>query len=353
MSDKYYNWNDTLSKDALVTMVIGMRGYGKTYGLRKQFIKDFLKDGSRFCDISRTKAERKLVSKDYFSKLEQNKEFEGYIFKYQNNCAFIAKQPIDDEKPDWQLIGYFCALTEALVSKKITYVGVKRIVFDEALIDKEINPYARYLPNEFSILNNLIDSVTRENGAEKIVPRLYLLGNAVDMVNPYFMAYEIDKIPKYGYQWYDSKRFLLHYPKAEQTQIDNKINNTLSGYLASKTLQGKSAIYNEFNEKGTGLIKKKPSNAKFYWGYKYKSFTYGIWQSYDGIIYISKKLPNSNNNLIYSISKDDESVNLIMAKRNESRFLFLKDAFYNGLIRYENEQARNIFLEIMKIYGIM
>ena len=32
----YYDWHKTLSYNADVTMVIGARGIGKTYGLRKQ-----------------------------------------------------------------------------------------------------------------------------------------------------------------------------------------------------------------------------------------------------------------------------------------------------------------------------
>ena len=38
----FYDWHKTLSYDADVTMVIGPRGVGKTFGLRKQCIKDFL-----------------------------------------------------------------------------------------------------------------------------------------------------------------------------------------------------------------------------------------------------------------------------------------------------------------------
>ena len=36
----FYDWQKTLSYDADVTMVIGTRGVGKTFGLRTQFIRD-------------------------------------------------------------------------------------------------------------------------------------------------------------------------------------------------------------------------------------------------------------------------------------------------------------------------
>ena len=40
MELEFYNWQKTLSYNADVTMVIGARGIGKTYGLRLQFIRD-------------------------------------------------------------------------------------------------------------------------------------------------------------------------------------------------------------------------------------------------------------------------------------------------------------------------
>ena len=48
---KYYGWERTLSYDADVTMVIGARGIGKTFGLRMQCIRDLIRDGSRFCEV--------------------------------------------------------------------------------------------------------------------------------------------------------------------------------------------------------------------------------------------------------------------------------------------------------------
>lgn len=348
----YYNWNDTLARDALVTMVIGYRGAGKTYGLRKQFIRDFLRDGSHFCDISRTKAERKRVAQGYFSKLEANGDAENLIFKYAGDRCYAAYKPKDDEKPNWVLIGYFVALTEAITAKKQTYVGVKRILFDEALIDKSISPYSRYLSNEFGILANLIDSITRENiNNNSNTPHLYLLGNAVDLTNPYFIGYGINKIPKHGYTWYDGKKFLLHYPKAEEALVKEKMDTTLSGYLAAKTDQSSSSLYNDFSTKGAGLIEKRPKETKFLYGYTMKGHKYGVWQSKDYYIYICDKVPKAGGT-IYGLSSEDESIDLTIARRNEGVFLFLKDCFYNGLIRYDSEVTRQTFIEMIKLFGV-
>ena len=68
---EFYDWAKTLSYDADVTMVIGARGIGKTFGLRRQCIRDFLKDGSRFVEITRYNNELSGVSDGYFNRLSE------------------------------------------------------------------------------------------------------------------------------------------------------------------------------------------------------------------------------------------------------------------------------------------
>ena len=89
MSD-YYDWGTTLSYDADVTQVVTLRGKGKTYGLRKQFVKDFLKDESRFVEVCRFKDEISDVMDGYFDKLIEKEEFPNHVFKTERKAAFIC-----------------------------------------------------------------------------------------------------------------------------------------------------------------------------------------------------------------------------------------------------------------------
>ena len=75
---EYYDWPKTFSYDADVTMVVGARGVGKTYGLRTQFIRDFLKDGSRFVELTRYKNELFGVANGYFDRVGKQAEFKDY-----------------------------------------------------------------------------------------------------------------------------------------------------------------------------------------------------------------------------------------------------------------------------------
>ena len=99
MSD-YYDWHTTLSYDADITMVIGPRGVGKTFGLRKQCIEDFQKRGSRFVEVVRYKNELASVSDGYFNRLQDY--FDGYIFKTNAQYGFIAKEPTRNEDDEYE-----------------------------------------------------------------------------------------------------------------------------------------------------------------------------------------------------------------------------------------------------------
>lgn len=354
---KYLDWGKIFSYKADVTMVISERGFGKTYGLRKQFVKDYLKYGARFVEFTRYKNEIGPVSKDYFGKLQENNEFPEYIFKTDNLYAYIAKKPDGDKvkADDWHIMGYFVPLSTTLTVKKMTFVNVYRMVMDEAIIDKRISPYSRYLKNEFETLNNAIDSVTRERADDenRQRPKLYLLGNACDMLNPYFLAFHINKVPEHGFTWFANKMFLLAYPK----NIDyarRKRKETLAGRLSDMTYQRYSAIENEFSTGSTALLAKKPSTARLEWGWVWKGQALSVWDDveHSGVVYICKGMPKNSGAPFFSISTADNDINLRVAERGERHFIYIKLLYNEGMLRYQDAQTRNIFFETMKVFGV-
>ena len=110
----FYGWAHTFSYDARLNMIITSRGRGKTYGLRKQFVKDYLDAKWRFVEVVRYDVEIPDVCDGYFDKLIENNEYPGYMFRSEGGKKtgkfYIAKCVEDDEKPKWELIGYCVSL---------------------------------------------------------------------------------------------------------------------------------------------------------------------------------------------------------------------------------------------------
>lgn len=353
---RYYDWNKTLTYgDADIVMVVGARGYGKTYGLRKQFIRDALK-GYRFVEIVRHKSQLKgddAIQHGYFDKLQHDPEFEGKILlKTQGVRAYMAKPPKEKEKPSWELIGYFVAITEAQDLKTRTFANVKRLLLDEAILERD-NQYKHYIRNEFSKLASIVDTVSRERADDSSVkPTLYLLGNAVDITNPYFARFGIVKEPKEGYSWHGRKTMLLHYVH-DSDYSSGKLTGTVAGRMLSGAKQASENVDNRFEVAGDYLIAKKTPNAKLQFVIAYESRRYGVWLDLkEGYYYITGKAPDTEEVQTFALTNSDMKPNYVMIQLVRKRLQGLADLYYLGIIKYDNEQTMSTFHKVLETLGV-
>lgn len=359
---EYYDWHKTLSYDADVTMVIGARGVGKTFGIRTQCIRDWIKDGSRFVEVVRFKNELSGVADGYFNRTGEQEEFSKYIFRTDARYAYIAEKPTEEEgeekdqkkkKVAWHIIGYFIALSDAQRMKKRTFDHVRRIIFDESILERS-DRYHNYLPNEFGILANLVDTVSRERADTKgLRPRVYLLGNACDLSNPYFAVYGVGTDLRFGYRWYAQKTFLLHYVDSGE-YAKEKLEGTVAGRMMRGTSAAKVAIENEFVGVGTEFVKPKPSRAKFSFGIKCEGKSFGVWVDVQGgLYYVTNKLPkDSEQRTIFALTADDNRVNYIAAKRANKTLSYFAEMYYLNLVRYDSVQTKSDFRYVLSMFGI-
>lgn len=355
---EYYDWGKTLSfaSGADGVIVNTARGMGKTFGLRKQFIRDGKKD-LRFVEVVRTKNELKgdaAIQHRYFDKLELDPDFEDLIFKVQGVHAFFADKPKKNKKPDWYLFGYFVAMTDEQQIKKRSneFVNVKRILLDEAILSRT-NPYIRYLPREYDIFAGIIDSVTRQRSdVQGITPQWYCLGNALDITNPYYIRYGITKEPKDGYTWLDNKHVLLHYIKGGEYSAE-KATGTVAGRMLNGSVSGQQNIFNEFFTPNEHEIANKTPNAKLQFTIAYENKKYGVWLDLSqGYYYITGKAPDMQDVPIYALTNDDMKPNYIMIQMVRKQLQGIANLYYMGIIKYDNEQTRNAFLKVLSVLGI-
>ena len=347
---RYYDWGRTLTySQAYITMVISARGFGKTYGLRKQAIRDFLRDGSRFVEIVRYKNELEgedAIQSGYFDKLVEKGEFPDHVFKVQGTKAYIAKA--SDEKPKWELIGYFVALSSMQKAKKRTFANVRKVIFDEFIIDRRTR--VRYLPDECALFVNMIDSLARQEAGSDTKVRAFLLGNACDLINPYFVRFGIDSQPEEGYHWYAGKKVLLHYCVDASYQEAKK--RTLVGFLVRGTKEESVIVGNEFRLSDTYDIAEKPQHASYSYTIAYKGDRFDFWlDSADGRYYVcSKPVPEPS---VIAVTREDNSANTLMLKRNHSFLVGLGELYRADCLRFESESMRERFMGLLAFLGAL
>lgn len=351
-SDKFYRWDRTFSRqtgdDGEICLVVGGKNIGKTFGLRLQCVYDYFTRKVPFCEICRTKAERDDIENGYFDKLQKDGFYTDYSFKVEKHCAYVNIGTEDEA--DWQLIAYFVALSAFQQEKKRTYSKPYRFIFDEAIIDTK-DRYHSYLRDEFLILANLLDTISRQQPGSDYRYKCYLLGNACDMTAPYFRYLGIDRIPTFGYHWYNDRHTLLHY--VEPWDAQERREKTLVGRMLSNTDEGRMMFDNVFENTTGGEISKKPSNAKFAYALVFNKARFAIWIDYKhGLFYVNEHIPKDKAKSTYTLTKRDGCIDYGKLRRVDSLLEILKETYYIGGLRYSSAYVRESFHELLGYLGV-
>lgn len=343
----HYNWQKTLSYDAPITMVVGAPNKGKTYGIRGYAVCNrFLRTGRKFVEVCRHKNTRDAIKGNYLDKLiATDPALRGYDFRCSRN-EFFLKSP----GGKWESCGYIVSMVEMQGVKQRTFADVETIVMDEAIIEA-IDKWHRYLPREWDIFTRIVDSCVREQlDTEGVRPHVYLLGNAVDVLNPYFQTFGIKGVPPYGYSWHLNKTALLHYVEPDDSD-ERRRDETLAGRMGSVTGYTDATYANRF-EVDERYIHPKPKRAKFVMGVRAYGQLYGIWADLtEGMYYVTSKVP-AGDARVYSLTREDDSPNLIAARSTTKPLKGVVDFYYMGAVLFESVRVRDGFLDAMRAFGL-
>lgn len=359
-------WNKIFSYDneTDVTFIIEARGHGKTFGLREQFVRDWIKNRSHFCAITRNENQIPEIARDYFGLLNKPDEQglpSSQLCRDYNICfkrvgyVYYAQILEDDDTPNsdkWEIIGYFVSLSKAQKYKELTFTNVRRMVFDECLIEQP-NPRNNYLPNEFEAFNSLVYTVFREQPNQKKQHNIYLLSNACNMVNPYFEAYNVNDIPPKGFSRWGDKQLLLYVGSniAYSTRMEL---DTIAGRMAARTNYGRLALDNDFTESDyTDFIARKPNTARLLYGIAVNSHILYVWCDVSqGIYYINQQNVNNDNLIIYALTSNDNKINYRIAKRSAPAIQGLMKMYSYNCVRFDSFETQSLCLNsIFRIYN--
>lgn len=81
----YYDFNRILTYNAMINILFGERGVGKTYGASKFVVNQFIKKDEQFAYIRRYKPELNEATPKFFDAINNNDEF-------PNNHLYVKRQ---------------------------------------------------------------------------------------------------------------------------------------------------------------------------------------------------------------------------------------------------------------------
>lgn len=263
-----YTYKKIKSANRLVNFVVGARGCGKTFAVKKDAVENFLKDGSQFVYMRRYDKElTDIKARELFFPLALKEIFPEHELTYRNGVYMI----------DGKTAGFPMSLSTSSELKSIEYDKVKTIAFDE-FIRIEGNGY---LNEEVKLFNEALITVSRLRD-----PQFFLLSNNVSWQNPYFIRYKIprpdpEKETIYGKTW------SLTLPRSE------KYKKVVAESPVGRFLQEvdpdhfEYAFGNVTYEDNTDFVEEIPKGARYMFTLNIMS-SFGVWFK-DGIYYIGRK----------------------------------------------------------------
>lgn len=353
MAKYYYDRLRTmiLPRNADVNMIIGARGLGKTYGMRKYMIEDFLKNGYTFVEVARFREENNDVAEDYFDRIVKDNVFPDYEFRTTNKKAEIRRKKTGKKDNEWETLGYFVPLSLQQRKKKITYVNVRNICMDEIIIDPD-DRYHTYLKNEFVQLAKLVDTVTRErpDDNESRKPRIFLLGNSCDAFNPYFQHYNVPLEPEYGLYWLGGKTCLFDYVRDDE-YAKEKAKDTVAGRMLKDN--DDMTAKNKFKHHDTDFLKKPHGHAKLTYVFRWLRHEFGVYVDLRcGWVFVSTKYDGGAHVPYFAITRDDNKLNYLTADSAKNLIKNLTSYYGLGYLRYDSVETQHAVIEMLKNFGV-
>lgn len=322
----YYSPDKMLTYNRILSCVIGARGIGKSFAMKVYPIKRFLKHGEQFIYLRRYKGELKKL-KNYFSDVAFM--FPDTEFEVKGRELFI----------NGKLAGWGIPLSTWQSEKSNAYPDVTTIIFDEFIREKD---NSGYIPNEVEALLNLMDTVFRSRNNTRCI----CLSNAVTIVNPYFLYFNI--VPNIEKRFNAYKDILVEIPNSEEFSVQRR--KSRFGQLITNTDYGDMSLDNKFVNDSSVFISKRTPESRFQFSVIYQGMTMGIWVDVDaGLMYLSNEHDPSTK-IVFAMTSDDlkENTMLMSSWRNTYHLNKLVRAFTKGYLRFDNQVLRNLGYELFK-----
>lgn len=333
----YYDLQPVLSYNALINIIVGERGVGKTYSAKRFCIKDYIKNGNQFVYLRRYETELKESCDGFFDGLVANHEFDGHEFKV------VRKKKTTLLLCDDEIMGFGMTLSTASQLKSKEFPNVKNLIYDEFIIDRGVYHYLR---NEVHSFLDICETLFRLRDF-----RAFLLGNAISRVNPYFNYFNLEMPYNSSIKTYKDGAILVCY--IQNDAYRNYKKQTRFGHLVQDTEYGAYAIDNKWLYENKTFIDKRPEKAKFYFTLKFGKDTFGIWSDYNSSkIYISNSYDPSCP-IIFTLDPHDHNENTrLVSFRRSDFFKNLLEHYRLGLLYFESQRIKNILLPTINQYAV-
>lgn len=190
MKQQFYRLTNLKKYDAEYNILLGERSNGKSYAVKEEVIKQAWNDADKkFILLRRWDLEVKpSLIETYFKDAPLSVITDGKcdgVVVWQGKIFLTKYNEENNKNEKIKIIGYTMALSMEQHYTSGVYTDVKNIVFEE-FISRDY-----YLPAEPLKLMQFVSTVARRNRI-----KVYMIGNTISRLCPYFSEWQLLGIPK-------------------------------------------------------------------------------------------------------------------------------------------------------------
>lgn len=244
---------------------------------------------------------------------------------------------------DGQTFGYALALNniDSLKKYSAVFALVTICIMDEFQLET-----GNYLKKEVEKLQSLLVTIARGGGSQSREIEVFLLGNDVSMLNPYFIFFDVNRRFKQGTKYIRGHGWIAEFI-CNESAADAIKGNSLFRAFNSTYMQystGQTKLYND-----TEFIENLSGNSKYLFTIKHDGICYGVREELKTcIIYVNEKADNNCKNILV-FTTGQHATNTVMLSKNSYTAKCLKESFEMGLLRFGSMKSKNAIFDILAL----
>lgn len=350
MNSIYYDGTKLLSLKDIngnrpeIYLATGTRTAGKTTYFNRLVMNKFLKKGEKFIVLVRFSYQMKNIEDRYF------KDIRSLFFSQFT----MTSEPLVDGKfrelfiqPNEQeelrkSCGYAIAINDASLVKEYSHLFSDAccMVFDEFQ-----NIDNKYCVDEVKKFRSIHTSLARGHGEQVKYLPVYMMSNAVSMLNPYYTALGISNRLDDKTKFLKGKGFVMEITKNESASKAIKESAFNSAFLDQSVVEHEAE--NIYLNDNSSFVSKMKGKSRYLCTLKYNNKEYAI-RSYDeqGIVYCDNKC-DASFPVKFCVTTDDHEVNYVMLKNNDYFFAKMRYFFKMGCFRFKDLSCKEAIINTL------
>lgn len=336
----YYDGKKLLEKKDLddmkpeIFICTSNRSTGKSVFFAKMIVDDFLKKSEKFLLLYRYKYEVCDCGKKFFSPVKDLFYKEKEMTSKNRQAGTYAELYLDGE-----LCGYATAINCAEKVKNVSNLlaGVEKVFFDE--FQSEDGAYAKREVQKFISIHT---SVARGGGARRRYLPVYMVGNLIDVNNPYYIALGITKRLERDTVFLRGHGWVLEQGWDEESKKEQQVSRFMEAFRKSEYVQKNANEKGYLRNDGKNIVKKAELKECIF-GIKTEGKVIGVWSTKEKFFYCTE---NAQTKKIYAaeLEEVEEEAPLLPSETKS----FLIKSMSDGKVRFSDEEVKRIVKSIYK-----